>query len=85
MAAIPALVIPFAPLPCPACASVLIVCQPSPREPNKLLGACHKCYAWWPITANGGDPKLAPESWAIGDRLDGWPESHAPDRTQPDD
>lgn len=83
----PLVVLPLQPVPCPACRDwPLILCQPAAREPYRLLGACSRCLAWWPVSATDGPS----EDWSVGDRLDDWPEPrHAPeldpDRVTPDD
>src|SRR5438874_983801 len=40
-------------LACPACHAVLVLHQPDPQLPDRLLGICEECRAWFLIDAAG--------------------------------
>jgi hypothetical protein len=41
-------------LPCPGCHEGLALHQPDPQLPDRLLGTCGECHAWFLILAIAG-------------------------------
>jgi len=71
---VPVAVIPLAPVLCPGCQGPLVLTQPDLLTPLRLIGSCHLCLAFYPVSATN----RAPSTWTVGDRLDAWPETDPP-------
>jgi uncharacterized protein YbaR (Trm112 family) len=45
---------------CPCCPDNLVVHQPDPEMPDRLLGTCEECKSWYLIDAESGVMALLP-------------------------
>ena len=47
---------------CPVCRGQLMVHQPDERLPERLLGTCRSCFAWFLIDSGGGTMLRLPDT-----------------------
>jgi hypothetical protein len=61
----------FSEVACPGCQDYLVVHQPDERLPDRLLGICHSCSAWFVIAAAAAVMVCLPNEDSLAGRLSG--------------
>jgi hypothetical protein len=70
----------FEEVPCPGCGAFLVVHAPDPHAPERMLGVCGECHAWYLMHYEEGKMMRLPDGPGAAGRTRGRRGTESPQR-----